>query len=347
MDKMKTIKKNGIRILKIIGMVYLVYVILVLSMAGISYFRPLPQDGSDKVVGSESWMEQVEDDRYLSEISIPGTHDSGTAYVSIPYGAQCQSTDIYQQLIQGYRALDLRLVLKEDEDTGEKRLCIMHGISHARVEASWNSDYLYLEDVLNQIYTFLEEHPTETVLCMFDTEQDGDDKAEVAHLLYATMNQQQDKWYCRNSNPTLGEVRGQAVLATRFGDVANVGEEACGLKFIWDYQGQYLVTGDAQVRSQMNEDTGIWVQNHSHYRPAAKWEVFQETLAHCNGDKNNFSINYLSTASGKLIFPCPKENARELNARLMETELSRGNYGIVFLDFGTASLAEHIYETNY
>lgn len=68
---------------------------------------------------AEDWMADIDGETMLSSISIPGTHDSATQYVGMRYIFQCQDTSIAQQLVDGYRYFDMRLVLdgKEDEQT--------------------------------------------------------------------------------------------------------------------------------------------------------------------------------------------------------------------------------------
>lgn len=55
-------------------------------------------------------MENISKDTKLSELSIPGTHDSATQYLSLSPIFQCQDTDIQTQLENVYRYLDIRLV---------------------------------------------------------------------------------------------------------------------------------------------------------------------------------------------------------------------------------------------
>ena len=62
-------------------------------------------------ISSTDWMETVPDETKLSNMSIPGTHDSCTQYVDMRYIFQCQDASVATQLIYGYRYLDMRLVL--------------------------------------------------------------------------------------------------------------------------------------------------------------------------------------------------------------------------------------------
>lgn len=71
----------------------------------------------DSLTGA-NWMSGIADQRRISEINLPGTHDSGTSKVRCgnaftdEYGiefAKCQSLRISEQLKIGIRYLDLRL----------------------------------------------------------------------------------------------------------------------------------------------------------------------------------------------------------------------------------------------
>ena len=98
---------------------------------------------------SSNWMENISGDTKLSALSIPGTHDSATQYVSLSPIFQCQDTDIKTQLENGYRYLDMRLVLKNDN------LILKHNFAKCRKDKSIFSTSLTLDDVLEDVYFFL------------------------------------------------------------------------------------------------------------------------------------------------------------------------------------------------
>ena len=58
---------------------------------------------------SADWMKELEDEISLDTVILPGTHDSATAYVQLPYFMRCQSLTIEEQLEVGFRYLDIRL----------------------------------------------------------------------------------------------------------------------------------------------------------------------------------------------------------------------------------------------
>ena len=87
-------------------------------------------------------MENISKDTKLSELSIPGTHDSTTQYVNLSPIFQCQDTDIQTQLENVYRYLDIRLVLKNN-------------FAKCRKDKSLFSRPLTLDDLLEDVYFFL------------------------------------------------------------------------------------------------------------------------------------------------------------------------------------------------
>lgn len=70
-------------------------------------------------VDGPCWMKYVDDDKFLDELSIPGTHDSGTCSVdndTEPQSSQvkCQQDYIPTQLLEGIRYFDIRLGKGDD-----------------------------------------------------------------------------------------------------------------------------------------------------------------------------------------------------------------------------------------
>lgn len=81
-------------------------------------------------ISSTDWMETVPDETKLSNMSIPGTHDSCTQYVDMRYIFQCQDASVATQLIYGYRYLDMRLVLEQKHD--QQTLVLKHSIARCK-----------------------------------------------------------------------------------------------------------------------------------------------------------------------------------------------------------------------
>ena len=154
---------------------------------------------------AEDWMADIDGETMLSSISIPGTHDSATQYVGMRYIFQCQDTSIAQQLVDGYRYFDMRLVLDGKED--EQILILKHNFAKCKEGGGLFAKALKLSNVLSDVYAFLQEHPSETVILCMKAENSKDDVAQVQKLLYEQIDQNPQMWYLANEIPTLEQVR--------------------------------------------------------------------------------------------------------------------------------------------
>ena len=166
-------------------------------------------------LSSVNWMSGIPGDRYLNEINIPGSHDSGMNDVQKnPWGtdytswanalapgisskfAKTQKEFINQQFAEGARQIDVRLndrykgnsdkwyipagyVFKDDG----KNLWLCHGKKAGGCHFALNPinssdyDYLSLNQVLDWAKDFLRKHPTEMI--MLDLRPESED---VGHM---------------------------------------------------------------------------------------------------------------------------------------------------------------------
>lgn len=279
---------------------------------------------------SSSWMESIAGDTRLSELSIPGTHDSATQYVSLSPIFQCQDANIQTQLENGYRYLDIRLVLKKDN------LILKHNFAKCRKNESIFSKPLTLDDVLNDIYTFLDEHPSETIIFCVKKENSKDDLNRVKSIFNSKINT--DSWYTENKIPTLDEVRGKIVLATRF-------ENEYGLYLNWQEQGNRTIFDVPHKKEDMNVSESLVVQDRFNYGVEDKIDAIEYCLENTKADDSTFHLNFTST-SGKGKIGFPKKYAKKINNHLMEYNWQKKNYGIIIVDFANQELAHKIYSTN-
>ena len=90
------------------GILFLIGVLI------ISLFSMIPLNSYSKK-DVMPWMSYIHDDTKISDISIPGTHDSGATHSIFDVSGKCQDLSIKQQLRVGVRFFDLRLQLVNDE----------------------------------------------------------------------------------------------------------------------------------------------------------------------------------------------------------------------------------------
>lgn len=287
-----------------------------------------------------NWMGELPDDVSLSEITIPGTHESAARYVMLGYSLRCQETSITDQLNNGYRYLDLHIAL--DKSKKEHSIKLVRAFGNCHESGNLFSSYLHLNDVTGDIYKFLQEHNKETVIVNFKIEDDDNIK-EVQKLLAEELQANEDYWYTDEEIPILGDARGKAVLATRFTDKADTG--VIGLNMIWDEQDNSKPV-DIPYELYVNDSFRLWVQDRYNYSVEDKYEAVIDGLENCEADQNTFFLNFVST-SGDGKIGHPRGYAKNLNDLLMEYNFRNNtSYGIIIVDFGDANLARKIYYTN-
>lgn len=287
------------------------------------------------------WMSSIEDDKYISEITIPGTHNSCTRNVFWGYTNRCQKTDIIEQLENGYRYLDFRIAL---DDTDETAIKMVRKSANCHVSGSIFSDYMHLDDALSDVYKFLQQHPTETVIVNIKIEDDEHKVSDIQNILMKELKANKDYWYTESEIPTLGQARGRIVLATRFEDEAATA--TMGLNMIWEEQDN-TTPADIPYDLYVNDEFRLWVQDRYKYSVEDKYDAVIDGFENCEADQNTLFLNFVST-SGDGLIGHPYGYAKTLNNLIKEYEFKSGtSYGIVIVDFGTQDMARHIYYSNF
>ncbi|KAL3356617.1 hypothetical protein AABB24_017330 [Solanum stoloniferum] len=123
----------------------------------------------------KNWMSTLAPEKlHVNQIVWPGTHDSATDEIGIPFisrpFAQCQSLSIYQQLVTGVRVLDIRV--QED-----RHVC--HGILLC----------YHVDVVINDVKKFLSETHSEIIILEIRTEFGHDDPPDFDKYLEAELGE--------------------------------------------------------------------------------------------------------------------------------------------------------------
>ena len=298
-------------------------------------------------LSAASWMSAVDDNTKLTSVNIPGTHDSATAHITPGYFLQCQKLGFSDQLYAGFRYLDVRLSLEEGKDGEADRLKFIHAFGTCRKGGMPFSGTLYFDDALSDIYSFLDANPSETVFVTVKNEGSDEhlDRFETAFFSY--LDQNPEKWYTKNAIPTVGEVRGRIVLATRFDDVNGEGEDRMGLLTHWSQQENKEIVDEPQEIVPINDGEMLYVQDRFKYGVQDKWYAFATSMDGSMAGDIVLSLNFLST-SGSGSAGHPKSYAKTLNSQLLDTHLEPGRcYGMIIVDFGEEALARHIFASNF
>ena len=321
---------------KLLHLLWILPLLLVLTVFTLMYVVPAFETvDKTEVAGSADWMAKLSDEQKLSEVVLPGTHDSATENVQLAFFSKCQALDVGEQLNAGYRYLDIRLGA---EGT---RLKLMHGFTNCTTSGMPWAGALYLEEVLDRCYSFLKAHPTETVVFAVKQEHGSQSAAEFEQLLDAYVQRDPGLWLLTDAIPTVGEARGKLILMRRYADEAGLGS-ASGIPLLWDNQNGH----DDVSENLATHDNGRYmlsVQDRYEYDTADKWAAFQSGLAKGVTGADAVSIHFLST-KGTATYGHPYRFAKALNPKLTETESLSG---WIVVDFASASLAEHIYTANF
>jgi 1-phosphatidylinositol phosphodiesterase len=316
-------------------------------------------------VSISDWMSAIRGETKLTEITIPGTHDSCARKFSsnaltssvVSSISKCQNLNITEQLNAGVRYLDVRC----EVDKSTYSVKTVHGSTDC-----WNGNsYYYLDYVLQDVYDWLDAHPSETVLISIK-EDDGDVGAPVFteaiyqyihgygqnKYFYGEDYDYKSQWYLGKSVPTLDDVRGKCVLMNRFDQYisssgSTVSEDESGQKVKWGDQGgsDYVIPVFSTYKNYNTDVGNFHVQDHYEWSTSNKLSATQDmlSLGHYRGE---YYFNFTSTTTGASV-PCPEDYAKTINAKFPSLTFNKSKpSGIIAMDFITSDLARTIVENN-
>ncbi|MBQ2828344.1 MAG: phosphatidylinositol-specific phospholipase C domain-containing protein [Clostridia bacterium] len=275
-----------------------------------------------------NWMKNIGDDVSLKDINIPGTHDSSTKYCQFSLFASCQKKSIAEQLSMGVRAFDIRV----------DGMTLVHSFCKCK-ESSFGKK-LTLDKVIGDMFSFLTENPTETIVMLFKMDK-GEDSGKCFSMLYENfIVNNPEKWYLENEIPTLGEVRGKIVLVRR----TDADYEKSGLDFTMMPDHGGMKETSSSSFSPNGTDT-VTVQDRYSLLRKKKWKQSVKPLLEKSKEhKNNLILNYFSTAGIPVI---PRFNSKHINRKFLSYSMKNKNhYGILMFDFIDEKIAEKVIKTN-
>lgn len=281
-----------------------------------------------KASGS-TWMKYVPEDRAISRISIPGTHDAGTA--SLPENnltsmGHTQNFTITEQLYDGIRAFDIRL--KKNMKYGHTMTC-RDGF----------------DETLVDIRKFLKDNPSEFLVAMIGSDEGGKWNDEMKDNFNKLINEYKDLFVEDFSPQTpIKDVRGKILVIRR--------QEACPY-------GKLLTFEDNAVFDYDCFKVEDVYKQHKTYK---KIKLVEQHLrdAYENDDPSKWYITFNSIAwdprHHKPYYSAwGAVNIRKpMNKSLREVIETKGysNFGMVFLDFyndhgDKPQLVESIINSNF
>lgn len=264
---------------------------------------------SDNIANNKNWMAFIDSNKKISELSVPGTHDTMANY-ELTHMVRTQAMSLRGQLDSGIRFLDIRC----NYDGNQFK------INHGPIGLKYNFD-----DVLGTVSSFLEDNPTEAVFMRVKQENSKYSDSEFHEKLKEYENKY-SKYFWQNydnytNNPKLGDVRGKIVV---FNDVFG---SSVGL----DYR-------STDKQDNYNIDT-----NWSLYY---KWEDIKNHLDKArNGDMNKIYINYLSASGGSFpYFVASGQSSPEMSAPRLATGLVGPAFNGWYPDFPRGPLNDILFE---
>ena len=287
----------------------------------------------------KDWLKQIPDDTRVCDINLPGTHDSAARFVLFSGFVRCQNKSITDQLDMGIRFLDLRV-----EADGE-RLKLVHSVIDCR-KGRFSRKRLYMDDVLAEVFAFLEQHPTEAVFLLSGFVKRfciGVGKV----LYYLSFNERRDPLE-REQDAYQRLYEGQhhqpaAEYAEKYND-ANSGINLAN----WPEQGGYYPDWQVEtpIRCRNGEGTTgtLYLQDFYRLPPREKWQnAVLPTLK--DADKHDgLVLNYCSATNGLLG---PRAFEKKMSRKIAAFEPVGGRkLGWIILDFPKQETVERIIRSN-
>ena len=158
-------------------------------------------DSSSPLIHNINWMKDIPDETKLSEMTIPGTHDSMSLFGICC--ARTQTWTLVEQMKAGLRFFDIRL--RRINDT----LRAYHGFVDQKET---------FDSILVYAFDFLEKNPSETIMFEVISEYSPKNSQKSFTELYEEYTQTyKDKIISyENNDITMGEIRGKLFVVKIF-----------------------------------------------------------------------------------------------------------------------------------
>jgi 1-phosphatidylinositol phosphodiesterase len=173
------------------------------------------------------WMTALPDDIPISELSIPGTHNSAAINMIGPTLWACQCHSITEQLNRGIRLLDIRLKPKpRTRSTDQTDALTLHPndvefkTCHGRLGLFGANEFQSFDEVMEECIQFLKENPGETIIMIIKIDDWRRTRParhpQILRQLQEALNHL--PLLTVPHLPTLGECRGRLYLINRIND---------------------------------------------------------------------------------------------------------------------------------
>jgi len=196
--------------------VSLISLILIFSLTPVSLAHPHYTYSHEEraMTANPNWMSVLPDSVRLSELSIPGTHESLSFYGPAPIInlVRTQRMSLVSQLESGIRVFDIRCAVVD----------VRSGPGLPGYFNIYHGDIFQKEHfggVLDTVVKFLRNHKRETVLMRVKeekTDRPGDFETIFRDTYWNKAPYKDFMWKGTDQNPTLAEMRGKIVILQDF-----------------------------------------------------------------------------------------------------------------------------------
>ena len=309
----------------------------------------LPAIPTTAQYAGNNWITPLDGDIYVSQMSIPGSHDAATgeemATIVGDIFASTQEQTLQTQWDLGVRAFDLRPAIYDAIIGSTNELWLYHGMT--RVSVSWAT-------AMNTLQANLTKNPGEFAIVLFRHEDEGtlgkntnSDDFNTYMTNYINAN---SSWIVDwKPDLTIDECRGKIILISRFS-----GSWSYGCFTGWSHDAAGATTTLRNANS--SKSATMYVQDY--YNPSdhdTKWTSIQKYLDisktfHTDAAKvNHWMINHCSGYVGTSTSSTYRSNAAAQNPKLIEYISSdewEGSTGIMLFDYSGASLSNGLLTGN-
>ncbi|CAM1358802.1 phosphatidylinositol-specific phospholipase C domain-containing protein [Tenacibaculum xiamenense] len=294
-----------------------------------------------------NWMSKVDGNKKITEITIPGTHDSGSravdvfGYAGLARNYANQTLSFKEQLNVGVRFFDIRVQADPINFTKFGDPQIVHGVIDFKTR--------FRKDVMSAMKSFLKENPSEFVFLSIKIDDGNESNAENQLKYVMEDSEFSSLFYNGNKRfyswPALKNVRGKIIVVNRTNG-------SFGVKINVKYNTTAATASNfppIEVQDYHNLGSEDYLDN--------KFDVIKSFIEEAHEDDGrklfvNFSSAYYKDIITGKILPEILATAEyinpELNQYLNITNYNRWeNIGILVTDYITRELSESIYMTNF
>lgn len=295
---------------------------------------------------TSNWMSQIDDNKQLNQITMPGSHDAGMSetnncnpFVGAARVSQTQNLNILDQARAGSRYYDIRVDYDQGFWDSNAYLITYHRTGRMGCGGQ------HLDTVLDQAIMFLQQNPSETIILKFSHTRDFDDHkpADITQRVITLLNNKYSNFLFKSIDQNLNIA--QLPLQTVRGKIIAVFDD--------EYQ-SYIDSRKGFFRyfDGINNYGGITV--YDNYSNTYDYSTMRNDQLNKLANFGGFYKPYLFLLSWTLTsngFYSIEGLAEEANGNLpYELQYMYGNIqkpNIIYLDYINSDIAEKIIQLNF